>query len=398
MGNARTPQDRLKDAGEHEVRAIDVARQEVARTHPGAGTISLVVLATLAVFYTLYFAAEILLPFLLAVILMLLLAPLRRALTDRLRLPAMLAALLLIVLLFAVLAGIVFALAMPAATWIAKAPQSLPELQHRLRFLGGPIRFLEHGMDEVRHVLQSTPPQGEQPAPMQPPQPPLDGVGLSVLQGTRAALGEIFTLAVMLFFLLSAGDSLLRRLVEILPTFGEKRRAVEIATEIERNVSGWLLTITAMNLLVGVANGVQMWAQGMPDPLLWGTLAFLLNYIPILGPFTGIVIFFFVGLFSKPALWQALLPPAIYLAVHTIEGETVTPLLLARRFTLNPVLVILSLFFWDWLWGVPGAFLSVPLLAIVKIVADRIPTLTPLGHFVGGAPQDAPGPKAPGTA
>ena len=134
----------------------------------------------------------------------------------------------------------------------------------------------------------------------------------------------------------------------------------------------------------------------MPDPLLWGTLAFLLNYIPILGPFAGIVIFFFVGLFSKPTLWLALIAPAIYLGIHTLEGETVTPMLLARRFTLNPVLVILSLFFWDWLWGVPGAFLSVPLLAIAKIVADRIPALTPFGHLIGGAPQGAGRPASGG--
>ena len=302
----------------------------------------------------------------------------------------MLAALLLIVLLFAVISAVAFALALPASNWIGRAPDMLQQLQQRLGFLSQPIGFLRHGMDQVQHALQPAPPPGQQTVAVQSSSG-FGGVGMSVLAGTRAAMGELFTMAIMLFFLLSAGDQLLRRLVEILPGFGEKRQVVEIAGEIERNVSGWLLTITAMNLLVGIANGVQMWLLGMPDPLLWGTLAFLLNYIPILGPFTGIVIFFFVGLFSKPALWQALIAPAIYLAIHTIEGETVTPLLLARRFTLNPVLVILSLFFWDWLWGVPGAFLSVPLLAIVKIVADRIPALTPLGHLIGGPPRGGTG-------
>ena len=363
--------------------SVVVARQEMARAHPDARTIALVTLAVLAVFYTLYFAAGILLPLLFAIVLTLLLAPLGRWLTERLRLPSMLAALLLIVLLFAVIAAVAFVLALPASNWIGRAPDMLQQLQHRLGFLSEPIGFLRHGVDQAQQVLQSAPPPGQQTVAVRSSSG-FGSVGMSVLQGTRAAMGEFFTMAIMLFFLLSAGDSLLRRLVEILPGFGDKRQVVEIAGEIERNVSGWLLTITAMNLLVGVANGVQMWLLGMPDPLLWGTLAFLLNYIPILGPFTGIVIFFFVGLFSKPALWQALIAPAIYLAIHTIEGETVTPLLLARRFTLNPVLVILSLFFWDWLWGVPGAFLSVPLLAIVKIVADRIPVLTPLGHLIGG--------------
>jgi predicted PurR-regulated permease PerM len=374
------------DAESAEVRAQRAAQAVIAAANPGAGTISLVILAVLAVFYTLSLAAEILLPFLLALVLALLLAPLKRWLTDRVRLPGMLAALLLIMVLFAVVAAVAVLLAVPASTWIAKAPESLQELQHRLGFLGRPVALLRRGADELQHVMQPAAPPGQQTVAVQQ-QSDFGGMGLSVLRGTRAALGQVFTLAIMLFFLLASGDSLLRRLVEILPGFGEKRRVVAMAAEIERNISGWLLTITAMNLLVGVANGVQMWALGMPDPLLWGTLAFLLNYIPILGPFTGIVIFFFVGLFSASSLWRAILPSAIYLALHTLEGETLTPMLLARRFTLNPLLVILSLFFWNWLWGVPGAFLSVPLLAIVKIVADDVPALTPLGHLIGGPPR-----------
>jgi predicted PurR-regulated permease PerM len=215
----------------------------------------------------------------------------------------------------------------------------------------------------------------------------LGGVGLTVLQGTGAAMGQLLTLLVVLFFMLASGDTLLRRLVEVMPTFEDKRRVVDIAQEIERNVSGYLVTISGMNLLVGVANGVSMWLCGVPDPLLWGSLAFLLNYIPILGPFIGIIVFFFVGLFVFPTVWLALLPAGIYLTIHVIEGETVTPMLLANRFTLNPVLVIASLFFWDYMWGVIGALLAFPLLAVVKIVSDRIPPLMPLGHLLGGPPR-----------
>lgn len=365
----------------------EVSRREAQQTmrdaHPDARTVSLVVLAVLAVFYTLYLSAEFLLPVLFALVLNLLLMPLKRLLTDRLRLPASLAALLLILALFTLISGVAALVSVPASNWIAKAPQSLPQLEQRLGFLAHGVDFFRHGADQVRHLLQPEPPQGQQTVTVQPSSN-IGGVGLSVLEGTRAALGQALTLAVILFFLLARGDTLLRRLVEILPSFGEKRRVVEIATEIERNVSGYLLTITAMNALVGLANGIATWALGIPDAVLWGTLAFLLNYIPIIGPFAGIVIFFFVGLFAAPTLLQAVLPPAIYLIVHVIEGESVTPMLLARRFTLNPVLVIVSLFFWDWLWGVPGAFLAVPLLAIAKIVADRIPSLAPLGHLLGG--------------
>ncbi len=169
----------------------------------------------------------------------------------------------------------------------------------------------------------------------------------------------------------------------MLPTWEDKKRAVGIASEIEENVASYLATITVMNLLVGTLNGLQVWLLGMPNPLLFGTMAFLLNYIPILGPMTGVVIFFVVGLFTFDNPLFAFVPAGIYLAIHVLEGETITPMLLARRLTLNPVLVIVSLFFWDWMWGVPGALLSVPLLAVAKIVCDRLPGLAALGHMLG---------------
>jgi predicted PurR-regulated permease PerM len=104
----------------------------------------------------------------------------------------------------------------------------------------------------------------------------------------------------------------------------------------------------------------------------------------ILGPLTGVAVFFVVGLLSFDTLWQALIPPAAYLLIHVLEGEWITPNLLARRFTLNPVLVIGSIIFWDWMWGIPGALLAVPMLAVFKIVCDRARPLAAVGHFIGG--------------
>jgi predicted PurR-regulated permease PerM len=377
---------------EHEEgRRMRRARREVARTSPRTSTVCLVILTLLAVLAAMYVSAPILLPLLFAAVLNLLLAPAKRFLTERLRFPRVAAALLLLALVGGLISGVGSAVAVPATAWLGKAPQSLQTLQDRLGFLSEPLGFVRQAMDQIQQLggsggAEAQP--GQQAVTVrQPHSSGLGGVGLTVLKGTRAALGQVLTLTVVLFFLLMSGDSLLRRLVEILPSFDDKRRVVEIAGEIEHNVSGYLATITLMNILVGIANGVSMWAQGMPDPLLWGTLAFLLNYVPILGPLTGVVIFFFVGLFSTTGIWPALLPPAVYLVIHVMEGETITPMLLARRFTLNPVLVIVSLFFWDWLWGVPGALLSVPLLAILKIVADRIPALMPLGHILGAGPE-----------
>ncbi len=366
------------------------AQHQVATSQMDSGRLSLVILSTLAVLYTLHLAAAIVLPLLLALVLNLLLSPGKRLLVDRLRLPSSLAALLLILALFAVITAIGLAISLPASSWAAKSSQVVPLLQQQLGFIGPAIEFMRQGLHQLQQVMQpggagAGGGGGGQQVQQVQQATNLGGVGMSLLEGTGAALGQVLILLVTLFFMLAAGDSLLRNLVEVMPTWGDKRRVVDIAHEIERNISGYLLTITMMNALVGIANGLSMWAQGVPNPLLWGTLAFLLNYIPLIGPALGMLIFFFVGLFSNAGIWSALLPPAIYLLIHVVEGETVTPMLLARRFTLNPVLVIVALFFWDWMWGVTGALLAVPLLAVGKIVCDRIPALTPIGHLLGGS-------------
>ena len=365
----------------------------------GHGGKALGTLAVLAVLHTLYFAAAIVLPFVLAIVLFLLLSPVMRVLCKRLRLPRPLSALLVILLLFMVVAGMGAAISVPASGWIARAPDSLPMLEKKLGFLSSPIAFVQNGMEKINEFMERhTGPQiaSEELAKPPPSAPPpqrdpgsnpalstLRSVGGSVLATTGAAIGEVFTVLLLLFFMLSSGDTMLRRLVEVLPTFEDKKRAVEIASEIESNVAGYLATITMMNAMVGTLAGLAMWALGLPDPLLFGTLAFLLNYIPIIGPVIGIVIFFFVGLFTYDNPLSALAPAGIYLAIHMLEGETLTPMLLARRLTLNPVLVIASLVFWNWMWGVTGALLSVPLLAVFKIVCDHLPGLQGLGHILG---------------
>lgn len=181
-----------------------------------------------------------------------------------------------------------------------------------------------------------------------------------------------------------SGDTFLRRLVEVPPDFQNKRQAVEISQQIESDISVYLMTITLMNAGVGVLSGVAAWLCGLGDPILWGTLAFLLNFVPVLGPAAGVAIFFVVGLLSFDTLWQAALPAALYFGIYVVEGESLTPWLLARRFTLNPVLVILSLVFWYWMWGVPGAVLATPMLATLKIICDRVQPLAALGQFIEG--------------
>ncbi len=331
----------------------------------------------LAMLAACYVAAEIVLPIVLAFVLSLVLQPATRVL-ERVRLPRGIAAILLILVLFGTLGGLGTALSGPATSWAQKLPTGIPKLEERLSFLSRPIAAFQKFADQAQGLTLG----GEAKAvPVA-----VQGSGLSdrLLSGTRSFASGLLETVLVLFFLLVSGDTFLRRLVEILPRFKDKRQAVDISQQIESDVSAYLFTITIMNLAVGVATGTVMALCGVGDPVLWGTVAFLLNYIPILGPMIGVVVFLLAGLLSIDSLWAAFLPAGLYLLIHLVEGETVTPMLLARRFTINPVLVILSLVFWYWMWGVPGAVLSTPMLAITKIICDRIRPLMAFGHFMEG--------------
>jgi predicted PurR-regulated permease PerM len=331
----------------------------------------------LLVFYALYATGEITIPLVFAILFKLLLQPGVRLL-ERLRFPVPVAALAMIALLFALLAGAGYLLSGPAASWMQKAPESLPRLEDRLSVLKQPIEELQQATQRVEQLAQA--------APSGTPTVAVQGPGLTdyLFAGTRSVLRGLGVTVLMLFFLLTYGDVFMRRLVEILPSFHDKKRAVALSREVEHNISLYLVTITMMNAFVGFGTALAMWAIGLPDPPLWGALAFVLNYVLILGPLTGVAVFFVVGLLSFDTLWQAFIPPAAYLVIHVIEGEWITPNLLARRFTLNPVLVIGSLIFWNWMWGIPGALLAVPMLAVFKIVCDRVRPLAAVGHFIGG--------------
>ena len=335
-------------------------------------------LLLLAVLAACYVAAAIVLPIALAFVLMLVLRPAQRF-CERCHIPRAISALALIILLFAAAAGLGAVLSAPAAGWTQKLPAVLPRLQERLRFLGEPIAAVQKVISHAQHLAQ-----GEQPPATQVVAVEGSSIPQRLLELMGGFLGGLLETVVVLFFLMLSGETFLRRLVEVLPNFKNKRQAVEISQQIEADISAYLLTITLMNASVGVVTGLIAWLCRLGDPILWGTLAFLLNFVPVLGPTAGVVIFFVAGLLSFDTLWQALLPAALYLAIHIVEGENLTPWLLARRFTLNPVLVVVSLVFWYWMWGVPGAILSTPMLAVLKIVCDRIEVLAPLGHFMEG--------------
>jgi predicted PurR-regulated permease PerM len=336
--------------------------------------IVLVSILSLMILYALYLTGEIFVPIIIAFLLKMVLEPAMELLVAW-HLPRFFAAFLIVGVLLGGCTGLAVILSGPAASWISKAPESFTRLQARLAGLSAMARDFQKASRDVEKI-------GEDATA---PAVAVKGPPLStfLFSGTRALSAGLITVVVLLYFLLVSGNSFLRRMVEILPTLHNKKQAVDITNEIQRTVATYLGTVTVMNALVGLATGFAAHFCGLGDPILWGSVAFLLNYVPIIGPLAGVAILGLAGLLTFDTLWQALLPAAIYLGIHVVEGEVVTPTLLARRLTLNPVAVIIALVFWYWMWGVAGALLAVPMLATFKIICDRIERLMALGHFLG---------------
>jgi predicted PurR-regulated permease PerM len=338
-----------------------------------AQTIFQGILCVIAVLASLYIAQAIVLPVVLAIVLKLLLQPLVNLL-ERLRVPKPVGALIALAVLLSVFIGLGMLLSSPAARWASELPQAWPQVQQKFASIKDPVEHIQRTLDQMGVQL------GNPSALLSNP----IGMVTAVFSGTGTVATHLLETILVLFYLLVFGETFLRRLVEVLPTFANKREAVEISLHVERDLSAYLLTITVINVVVGCATAGVMWLCDVGAPVLWGVVAFCLNFVPILGPFCGIILFLAVGLISMGPVWAALLPAALYLGIHVIEGETVTPMLLANRFTINPVAVILSLIFWYWMWGVPGAILAVPMLAIIKIICDRLLPFRAFGHLLEG--------------
>jgi predicted PurR-regulated permease PerM len=204
----------------------------------------------------------------------------------------------------------------------------------------------------------------------------------SVLNWTGTFLVGTGETLVLLYLLLASGDLFLQKLVRVMPTLTDKKRAVDISHEIQQNISNYLFSVTLINVGLGVIVSLGLYFMGVPNAAMWGILAAVLNFIPYFGPVAGVILLAAVGMLTFDTLWRGIFPPAWYLLLHTLEANFVTPVLLGRRFTLNPVVIFVSLIFWTWLWGMPGALLSVPILVSIKVVCDRVPAMSSVSELL----------------
>ena len=334
-------------------------------------------LLLLAVLYTFYFARALLLPVVLASLFSILLSPAVRTL-RRARIPEAIGALIVMAIVIASLGIVVDRLIEPASTWLAKAPQSLSEIERK-------TRSLKNFAGEVRRITERITAVTRGPADARTQEVVVENSNWSgVLLGqTQYLFVSTFSTLILLYFLLASGDEFLRKLVRVLPSLRDKVRAVEVTREIQSEIGHYFTTVGCINLALGAVTALAMWFLGMPNPLLWGVLVALLNFIPYVGPTLSLITLTLVALLSFDTLGQALLVPLAFVGLTLLEGQFLQPIVVGRRLALNPVVIFISFLLWGWLWGIAGMLIAVPLLVTLKICCDHLEPLAPIAEFLG---------------
>jgi predicted PurR-regulated permease PerM len=337
--------------------------------------VALVALALLALLYTLHFAQAFFLPIVVAILLNLLLSPVVRILRNY-GIPEPLGAGILIVLVLGVVGYGAYRLTPVASAWVARAPESLATLQRKVQTLRRPVEQVTRAAEQVEQATDMD---------KKTPQVEIKGPSLTqqVFGGTTALLSAAMVVIFLTYFLLAAGDLFLQKLVGVLPQLKDKKTAVRIVRDTEAQISRYLVTTTVINAGVGVATGLALALVGMPNPVLWGVVAGVLNFVPYIGGLVNTVILTLAALLTFKDVGQALLVPIIFTVINILEGNLITPMIVGRRMRLNTVAVFIGLIFWWYLWGIPGALLAVPIMATIKIACDHIESLAPVGEFLG---------------
>ncbi|MGI8497871.1 MAG: AI-2E family transporter [Gemmatimonadaceae bacterium] len=365
-------------AGAAAGRPEDITRITAAVESPQARGVALTIIAILALVASMHFARPFLLPITLAVLLNLLLSPVIRALA-RMHIPPPFGAGLVIILFLGGLGTAIYQLATPAETWIARAPATFAQAGERLSRVTKPVERVTKAAEQVE---RATDVRGSN----KPPEVVVKGASLvsRVFGTTESLVTLLLEVLLLLYFLLASGDFFLQKLIKVLPRVGDREKAVTIARETEASISRYLLTTALLNAGEGVVVGIAMRVWGMPNPVLWGALIAVLEFVPYLGALTMMVVLTLVAVATFDELGRALVVTATFIAINFFWGNVVSPLMLSKRLTLNPVAIFVGLAFWFWLWGIPGAFIAVPVLATFKIFCDNIETLAPIGEFLGG--------------
>lgn len=358
-------------------------RREQPRTPADhrAGTLALNGLLLIAVLTVLHLAREFVLPVVAALILSLVFLPAVRGM-KAIWIPAPLGAAIIVLGLLASLVLGVYTLAEPARAWLDKAPQGLERIGEKLRHFTGQVSEVSKATAHVQQMTQDMAggDAGAQAREVTMRTPNLVGI---VLESARVFSLSIMSTLLLLYFLLASGDLFLRKTIAATPRLADKERAADIAAQVEAAVSRYLFAVTLINIALGAAVALALHLMGVPNPLLWGVGVALLNFVPYLGEVAIIGALTIVGLLTFDEVWRGLLVPGVFCVLSMAERYVLTPLVIGRRLSLNPVVIVLSVLFWGAMWGIPGALLAVPILVTLKVLSDRVARLRVFGEFLG---------------
>lgn len=340
-----------------------------APVHPRPrATTATMVLATLAVAYTLWAAQALVLPVLLSMFFALVGNPILRGL-RRIWIPRVVGAMLLLVLSLSAAVLLGRQLILPAGEWMQQVPKELRLLTPRLKQMTAPMQSANQAAESfARAANNSASAKRVQVVTIQDSDP------WKSLTATPKLLASVLAVVLLTFFFMVYGENLQRNAIALLPTRQRKKLTVGILQAIEQEISRYVLTISIINSVVGMALAGALYALGveLQEALLWGTMAALLNFAPFVGPLIGVVLMLLMGFITWDTVGASLLPAGIYLGLHTVESQLVTPIVLGRRMALSPLMLILALMLFGWLWGIIGLLLAVPLLVCVKLVLARV--------------------------
>ncbi len=326
--------------------------------------VPLLILMLLASATTLVLARSLFIPLVLAGFIALGLNPIVAGL-HRIYVPRPIGSLVVMIALAAALSGSVVALSAPAAAWLKDAPTAMRDVGYKMKRLTRPITRVSHAAPQSLAGVVGPPPTTPAPA-----------AGFSVdklVQSAPRIAVAVLTVALLVFFFLSYGRNVAAHLVTAMPGFSYRRITLRLIRAIQMEFSRYLLTVTLINLALGLITAAILWALNMPDPLLWGGLVTLLNYMPYVGAVTNTLLLLAVGLLNFNDPLHALAPAACFAVLAALEGNVITPMIMGRRMRLSPLAILVWLLIWGWMWGIPGALLAVPMLTCLKLITEWLP-------------------------